>query len=140
MLQEEKKRIRGKLCEVYRMTDKDISNYSDATREYWKKREENWEKAIKNPINLGVISYDKSMPQGRTYCNDKCTKYKSPKPNNGKNPYATHVTCKKCDGIWMLKTSCKIGKNGQLRCPCCNILVRTTARRKYGGDTAKIYQ
>ena len=77
---------------------------------------------------------------GKTYCNDQCHKFKSPKPNWGKNPYATHVTCKKCDGIWMEKTSCKVGKNGQLRCPCCNILVRVTARRKRGGETAKLYQ
>jgi len=83
---------------------------------------------LKNPRKLG-----------RSYCNNRCKKYKSLKPNHGKNPYATHVTCKKCDGIWMEKTSCKAGKNGQLRCPCCNILVRTTARRKYGGETAKIY-
>ena len=77
---------------------------------------------------------------GKTYCNDQCHKFKSPKPNHGKNPYATHVTCKKCDGIWMERTSCKVGKNGQLRCPCCNILVRVTARRKHGGETAKLYQ
>ena len=77
---------------------------------------------------------------GRSYCNNICTKYKSPKPNHGKNPYATHVTCKKCGSIWMERTSCIVGKDTKLRCPCCNILVRTTARRKYGGDTAKIYQ
>jgi len=77
---------------------------------------------------------------GNTYCNNLCHRYKAKKPNWGKNPYDTHVTCKKCDGIWMEKTSCKVGKNGQLRCPCCNILVRTTARRKHGGETAKLYQ
>tara|TARA_R100000963_G_scaffold31016_1_gene22329 strand:- start:387 stop:644 length:258 start_codon:yes stop_codon:yes gene_type:complete len=83
---------------------------------------------LKNPRKLG-----------RSYCNNRCKEYKSLKPNHGKNPYTTHVTCKKCDGIWMKKTSCKIGKKGQLRCPCCNILVRTTARRKHGGETAKLY-
>ena len=65
---------------------------------------------------------------------------KSPKPNHGKNPYSTHVTCKKCDGIWMERTSCNKNKTGRLTCPCCNILVRVTARRKHGGETAKLYE
>ena len=78
---------------------------------------------------------------GRAYCNNICIKYKSPKPNHGKNPYATHVTCKKCDGIWMERTSCIVDpKSSRLRCPCCNILVRTTARRKHGGETKKLYE
>ena len=78
---------------------------------------------------------------GKTYCNDQCHKFKSPKPNHGKNPYATHVTCKKCDGIWMERTSCIVDpKSSRLRCPCCNILVRTTARRKHGGETKKLYE
>mgnify|MGYP003632714532 FL=1 len=119
---------------------KRIPNDSDATREYWKKREDKYEKRMKDPSNLGIISYDNSMPQGRSYCNDKCLKYKSPKPNHGNNPYATHVTCKKCDGIWMERASCNKNKTGRLKCPCCNILVRVTARRKHGGDTAKLYE
>tara|TARA_B110000116_G_scaffold195387_1_gene170168 strand:+ start:437 stop:733 length:297 start_codon:yes stop_codon:yes gene_type:complete len=77
---------------------------------------------------------------GRSYCNNICIKYKSPKPNHGKNPYSTHVTCKKCDGIWMERTSCNKNKTGRLTCPCCNILVRVTARRKHGGETAKLYE
>ena len=87
-----------------------------------------WKKeALKNPRKLG-----------RSYCNNICHKFKSPKPNWGKNPYDTHVTCKKCDGIWMKREDCIQGE--RIRCPCCNIQVRTTARRKYSGDTAKIYQ
>ena len=92
------------------------------------------------PENFGVKSYDSPAQLNRSYCNGICEKFKSPMPRRGKNPYETHVTCKKCDGIWMEKISCKVGKNGQLRCPCCNILVRTTARRKHGGETAKLYQ
>jgi hypothetical protein len=75
---------------------------------------------------------------GNTYCNNLCHRYKSKKPNHGRNPYDTHVTCKRCDGIWMKREDCIQGK--RIRCPCCNIQVRTTARRKYSGETAKIYQ
>ena len=89
---------------------------------------------------FGVPSVTNPRKLSRSYCNDICVQHKSLKPNHGKNPYDTHVTCKKCDGIWMKKTSCKVSKNGQLRCPCCNILVRVTARRKHGGETAKLYQ
>ena len=75
----------------------------------------------------------------RTYCNDTCHNYKSNKPNHGKNPYDTHVTCTKCDNIWMLRESCAVGKNGALRCPCYNIQCRTKAKRKHGGETTKLY-
>lgn len=59
-------------------------------------------------------------------------------PRHGKNPYATHVTCKKCGGIWMKRESCVMGL--RIKCPCCNIQVRTTARRKHGGETKKLYE
>ena len=87
-----------------------------------------------------VPSVVNSTKLNRSYCNDRCTKHKSKMPRGGRNPYATHVTCKKCDGIWMLKTSCIVDAKGKSRCPCCNILVRTTARRKHGGETKKLYE
>jgi len=90
------------------------------------------------PENFGVKSYDSPAQLGRSYCNGICHKFKSPMPRRGKNPYETHVTCKKCDGIWMKKESCIQGT--RIRCPCCNIQVRTTARRKYGGETKKLYE
>mgnify|MGYP003154276619 FL=1 len=89
-------------------------------------------------VGFGVKSYDNPMPLNRSYCNGICHKFKSPMPRAGKNPYETHVTCKKCDGIWMKKESCIQGT--RIRCPCCNIQVRTTARRKYGGETKKLYE
>jgi len=94
-------------------------------------------------VNLNKV--DKKPPKNgykvnRSYCNNMCYKFKSPMPKGGKNPYATHVTCKKCDGIWMLKTSCTVDNLSKLRCPCCNVLVRTTARRKHGGETKKLYE
>ena len=87
-----------------------------------------------------VPSVVNSTKLNRSYCNDICSKHKSKMPRGGKNPYATHVTCKKCDGIWMERTSCNKNKTGRLTCPCCNILVRVTARRKHGGETAKLYE
>ena len=90
------------------------------------------------PENFGVKSYNSPAQLGRSYCNGICEKFKSPMPRRGKNPYETHVTCKKCDGIWMKKESCIQGT--RIRCPCCNIQVRTTARRKYGGETKKLYE
>ena len=71
----------------------------------------------------------------RSYCNEVCGRYKANKPNHGKDPYATHVYCKKCDGVWMKRDPCVIGMHNALRCPCCNILVRTTAKRKQARAT-----
>ena len=90
------------------------------------------------PENFGVKFYDSPAQLGRSYCNGICHKFKSPMPRRGKNPYETHVTCKKCDGIWMKKENSIQGT--RIRCPCCNIQVRTTARRKYGGETKKLYE
>ena len=75
----------------------------------------------------------------RTYCNEVCHNYRSPMPRGGKNPYDTHASCTKCGNVWMLKTSCTVAKNGALRCPCCNWLMRTKAKRKHGGNTAALY-
>jgi hypothetical protein len=73
----------------------------------------------------------------RSYCNEVCHNYKANKPqcNKGADPYTTHAYCKKCDGVWMKRESCVTSKTGQLRCPCCNIQVRTTAKRKQARAT-----
>ena len=38
------------------------------------------------------------------------------------------------------RSYCTVDNKGKSRCPCCNILVRTTARRKHGGETKKLYE
>ena len=93
-------------------------------------------------VGINRIGY-KPPTNGRkmssTYCKGTCIRFKAPMPRGGRNPYATHISCTKCGGVWMERTSCAIGKNGALRCPCCNWLVRVKAKRKYGGETAKLY-
>lgn len=88
---------------------------------------------------------------GLSHCKGICDRYKSPKPtvNNfvksddsvwGKDPYETHSYCRKCDGVWMKKESCTVGKNGALRCPCCNWLTANKSRKsKSVGSRKKVY-
>jgi hypothetical protein len=77
---------------------------------------------------------------GKSYCKGVCIRYKSPKPNWGKDPYETHSYCRKCGGIWMKKESCIVGKNNALRCPCCNWLTANKSRKsKSIGSKKKVY-
>jgi ribosomal protein L37E len=62
---------------------------------------------------------------GTVYCKGICDRYKSPKPNWGKDPYETHSYCRRCGGVWMKKED-----TIKSRCPCCNWQVANKSRKR----------
>lgn len=72
---------------------------------------------------------------GLTHCKGVCDRYKSPKPNWGKDPYETHSYCRRCGGVWMKKED-----TIKSRCPCCNWLTANKSRKsKSMGSNKKVY-
>jgi ribosomal protein L37E len=72
---------------------------------------------------------------GKSYCKGVCDRYKSSKPNWGKDPYETHSYCRKCGGVWMKKED-----TIKSRCPCCNWQVSNKSRKsKSIGSKKKVY-